>query len=160
MSDFWSGISLGTLFGFIASVFAAYTWDVKARLRAYRAARRLVGTWEAYSISGRRIQATPMPGAGLTAVSLKHRWWQGDSGVLSVRSEDIDSGRKHDGSIVLDPSNPWLAVRIDRYADSNEISQQFLQLDPSDLNTILVFPDPRVSTLGDVYGKHAWRRKG
>jgi hypothetical protein len=164
MSEFWFGIWLGTLFGFVAgvlaSVIAAYLWDLKSRRRAYKAASKLVGTWEAYLISGRRIETTPMPGAGLTVVSLNHRWWKADSGVLDSRSEDIDTGRKHGGSIVLDPANPWLAFRIDRYADSNEISQQFLQIDPSDRNTVLIFPDPRVSTLGDVYGKHAWRRKG
>ena len=29
----------------------------------------------------------------------------------------------------------------------------------SDFNTVYVFPVSIVATLGDVYGKHAWRRK-
>jgi hypothetical protein len=108
------------------------------------------------------IDFTPMPGAGLTVVSLKPRWWTADSGILDFRSEDIDSAgqtRKHAGSIVLDPVNPWLATRIDQYADSNEVSQQRLEIDPGDCDTVYIFPDPTVATLGDVSGKHAWRRK-
>jgi len=80
MGEFWFGIWLGTLFGFVAgvlaSVIAAFLWDLKSRRRAYKAASKLVGTWEAYLISGRRIEATPMPGAGLTVVFLSHRWWK------------------------------------------------------------------------------------
>jgi hypothetical protein len=116
----------------------------------------------AYNIHGRMIDATPMPGAGLTVVTLKRHWWSADSGVLDVKSEDIGPDgrtRRHDGSIVLDPVNPWLATRIDRYADSNEISQQRLEIDPGDCDTVYIFPDPTVATLGNVYGKHAWRRK-
>jgi len=71
-----------------------------------------------------------MPGAGLTVVSLNHRWWKADSGVLDFRSEDIDTGRKHGGSIVLDPANPWLAFRIDRYAIRTRFPSNFCKLTP------------------------------
>ena len=167
MSEFWKGTLIGALVGFFAGIFASiianYLWELAARWRAYRAAGKLAGTWVAYSIHGRTIDTAPMQGAGLTVVSLKPRWYTANSGVLDFRSEDIDAStgrtRKHDGTIVLDPVNPWLATRIDRYADSNEISQQRLEIDPKDCNTVYIFPDPAVATLGDVYGKHAWRRK-
>ena len=122
MSEFWAGILIGALIGFfagiVASIIANYLWELGARFRAYKAAGKLVGTWVAYHIRGRTIDTTPMPGAGLTVVSLKPHWWAADSGVLDVRSQDIDDStgriRKHDGTIVLDPVNPWLAHRIDR----------------------------------------------
>ena len=163
MGEFWAGTLIGFLAGIVASILANYHWDLRARRRAYKAARKLVGTWVAYNIHGRTIDTTPMPGAGLTVVSSKPHWWAADSGVLDVRAQDIDAStgrtRKHDGTIVLDPANPWLATRIVRYADSNEISQQRLEIDPDDCNVVYVFPDPTVATLGDVYGKHTWRRK-
>jgi hypothetical protein len=167
MSEFWAGILIGALIGFVlgivASIIANYLWELGSRRRAHKAAAKLVGTWVAYNIHGRTIDAEPMKGAGLTVVSLKPQWWVADSRVLDVRSEDIDEStgrrRRHDGSIVLDSMNPWLATRIDRYADSNEISQQRLHIDPKDCNTVYIFPDPSVATLGDVYGKHAWRRQ-
>ena len=149
---------MGFFAGILASIFANYCWDLRARRRAYKAAGKLVGTWVAYKIHGRTIDTTPMPGAGLTAVSSKPQWWAADSGVLDVRSQDIGPARRHDGTIVLDPANPWLATRIDRYADSNEISQQRLAIDPNDCNIVYIFPDPAVATLGNVYEKHAWRR--
>ncbi|HEY9140179.1 MAG TPA: hypothetical protein VIN93_04770 [Bryobacteraceae bacterium] len=166
MSDFWKGILVGALIGFplgiLASIIAAYLWDLMARFRANRAARKLVGTWGAYNIHDRIIDATPMPGAGLTVVSLNRPWCAADSGVLDVHAQDIDPAtgqtREHDGSIVLDPVKPWLATRILRYADSDEVSQQRLEIDLTDWNTVHVFPDATVATLGDVYGKHAWRR--
>jgi hypothetical protein len=163
MGEFWTGLLIGFLLGVVASLLANYLWDVRKRWRTYKAARKLVGTWVAYNIHGRAIDATPMPGAGLTVVSSRH-WWAADSGVLDVRSQDIDAStgrtRMHDGTIVLDPSNPWLATRIDRYADSNEVAQQRLEIDPNDCSVVYIFPDPNISTLGDVYGKHAWRRQG
>lgn len=167
MSEFWKGTLVGAAIGFVAgivaSIIANYLWELGARWRAYKAASKLVGTWVAYNIHGRTIDTAPMQGAGLTVVSLNPHWWAADSGVLDVRAEDIDAStgrtRMHDGTIVLDPANPWLATRIDRYADSNEISQQRLEIDPKDGSTVYIFPDPNVATLGDVYGKHAWRRK-
>jgi hypothetical protein len=130
----------------IASIIANYLWELGTRWSARKAASKLVGTWEAYNIHGRTIDTAPMKGAGLTVVSLKAQWWAADSGVLDVRAEDIDDStgrtRKHDGTIVLDPTNPWLATRIDRYADSNEISQQRLEIDPKDREIVYIFPDP------------------
>ena len=162
MIEFSVGTLIGFFLGIIASILANYQWDLRARHRDYKAARKLVGTWVAYSIHGRTIDATPMQGAGLTVVSSKPHWWAADSRVLDVSSQDIDSSgrtREHNGTIILNPTNPWLATRIDRYADSNEISQQQLEIDPKDCNTVFIFPDPTVATLGDVYAKHAWRRK-
>ena len=155
---FWGGV----LLGFVASILANHYWDLRARYRAYRIAGRLVGAWVAYNIHGRTIDATPIPGSGLTKVSSKPHWWSDDSAVLDVHSQDLDpsSGqtRDHDGHIVINPALPWLATRIVRYADSNEISEQRLVIG-SDFNTVYVFPVSIVATLGDVYGKHAWRRK-
>jgi hypothetical protein len=168
MSEFWKGTLIGALIGFfagiVASIIANYFWELGARWRAYKAAAKFVGTWVAYNLDGRTIDAVPMQGAGLTVVSLNPHWWAADSAVLDVRAQDIDDStgqtRKHSGNIVLDPTNPWLATRIVRYADSNEISQQGLEIDPANCDIVYVFPDPAISTLGDVYGKHAWRRKG
>jgi hypothetical protein len=154
---FWAGVFLG----FVASILANHYWDLRARYRAYRTAARLVGTWEAYNMHGRKMDTTPMPGAGLTVVSSKPHWWSANSAILDVRAQDIDANghtRDHDGHIVIDPAFPWLATRIDRYADSNEISEQRLVIG-QDFNIVYVFPVANVATLGDVYGKHAWRRK-
>ena len=80
--------------------------------------------------------------------------------MFTLRISISSSGqtRDHDGHIVINPALPWLATRIVRYADSNEISEQRLVIG-SDFNTVYVFPVSIVATLGDVYGKHAWRRK-
>ncbi len=157
-SIFWFGLALG----FIANIVASQCWDFVNRYRCWRTARRLAGTWVAYNVHGRMVDTVPMPGAGLTEVSAKRHWYSANSAVLDVRSYDITpSGeqRDHDGHIVFDSAIPWLATRIDRYADSNEIAQQRLAIG-SDNNIVYVFPVPGVATLGDVYGKHAWRRKG
>lgn len=140
MTEFWKGTLIGVLIGFfagiLASIIANYLWELGARWRAYKAAGKLVGTWVAYNIHGRTIDTALMQDAGLTVVSLKPHWWAPNSGVLDVRAEDIEAStgrsRKHDGTIVLDPASPWLATRIDRYADSNEISQQRLRIDSID----------------------------
>jgi hypothetical protein len=157
-SIFWFGVALG----FIANIVASQCWDLIARYRAWKAARKLVGTWVAYNMRGRTVDTTPMLGAGLTVVSAKRHWLSADSAVLDFSSQDnLSSGetRDHSGHIVFDPAIPWLATRIDRYADSNEIAEQRLVIGP-DYNIVYVFPVAAGSTLGDVYGKHAWRRKG
>lgn len=154
---FWAGV----LLGFVASILANHYWDLRARRKAYHAACSLVGTWEAYNIHGRLVDAIPMEGAGLTVVSSKPHWWSDNSAVLNVRAQDIntstDDVRDHDGYIVFDPAVPWLATRIDRYPDSNEIAQQQLLMTP-DSDIVYVFPIATGATLGDVYRKHAWRR--
>jgi hypothetical protein len=155
---FWSGVFLG----FVASLLANHCWELLTRYRTLKTAARLVGTWIAYNIRGRMIEPTPMTGAGETVVSAKPHWWSHNSAVLDVRAEDINPStgerRDHSGHIVFNPSIPWLATRIDRYFDSHEISGQRLVMG-TDLNTVYVFPVSAVSTLGDVYAKHAWRRK-
>jgi hypothetical protein len=155
---FWAGV----LLGFVANMVATYCWDWIERYKAHCSACRLVGTWVAYNVHGRHVDATPMEGAGLTEVSSKPHWWSENSAVLDVRAEDTNTvtgeKRQHDGHIVFDEAIPWLANRIDRYADSNEIAQQQLVI-ASDLDIVYVFPIATGATLGDVYGKHAWRRK-
>jgi len=152
----------GVVFGFVTSILANHYWELRTKCRAYKAAGKLVGTWEAYNMHGRTVDTTPMTGAGLTVVSAKPHWWSDKSAVLDVRAQDIDAStgktRDHDGHIVIDPAFPWLATRIDRYADSNEIAEQRLVIGP-DLNLVYIFPVPTVSTLGNVYAKHAWRRR-
>jgi len=159
---FWVGLLLGFVAGIIASVFANYLWDWIARRLAYHTARRLVGTWEAYNIHGRLVDTTPMEGAGLTEVSSKPYWWSANSAVLDVRAQDIDKStgakRDHDGYIVFDAAVPWLATRIDRYTDSNEVAQQQLVVG-SNSDIVYLFPIATGAILSDVYGKHAWRRK-
>lgn len=149
--------------GIITSVIAAFIWELRTRWKAHKSANVLIGDWEAYKTEGRNI-TEPMEGAGLTVVSFKSPWRAADSAVLSFWSEDVaegtTKGREHKGTIVLDPRNPWLATRIHRYTDSNEISQQRLEINPDDPNIVYIFPDPTVATLGDVYGRHAWKRTG
>jgi hypothetical protein len=157
-SVFWSGVAPG----FIANLIASQCWELVSRYRAWKGARKLVGTWVAYNMHVRMVETTPMPGAGLTVVSAKRHWLSADSAVLDVCSQDFDSGgghtRDHNGHIVFDSAIPWLATRIDRYADSNEIAEQRLVIGP-DYDIVYVFPVATFATLGDVYGKHAWRRK-
>ena len=162
MSTFWSGALLGFFAGIVASIIANHYWDWRARYRAYKSARRLVGTWVAYNMTGRLVDTIPMQGAGLTEVSCKPHWWSANSAVLDVRAEDINTSngdkREHDGHIVFDQAIPWLANRIDRYADSNEVAQQQLVIGP-DFDIVYVFPIATGATSGDAYRKHAWRRK-
>jgi hypothetical protein len=157
-SIFWFGVVLG----FVANLVASQFLELLGRYRARKAARKLVGTWVAHNINGRLIDTAPMPGAGLTFVSSTRDWWSADSAVLDVHAQDIDSStgktRDHEGFIVFDPVIPWLATRIYRYADSSELGEQRLVIG-GDYNVVHVFPNPSVATLGDVYGKHAWRRK-
>ena len=158
MIQFWAGVALG----FVANMVANQCWEFWRRYQAHTAARKFVGRWEAYDLKGRGVDTEPMKDAGLTVVSLKHSWWSINSALLDVWSEDIfDNGetRYHDGHIVIHPAIPWLATRIDRYVDSNEVAGQHLVIS-QDFNIIYVFPDPALSTLGGVYNKHAWRRQG
>ena len=159
MIEFWAGVALG----FVANILASQCWEFWKRFQAHKAAAKFVGTWVAYDLKGRNVDTVPMKGAGLTEVSSRHPWWSPNAAVLDFFSQDVDANsgatRDHDGRIVIDPAIPWLATRIDRYRDSNEVAQQRLVIG-RDFDTIFVFPVPAFSTLGDVYGKHAWRRKG
>jgi hypothetical protein len=68
------GALIGFFAGILASIIANYLRELAARWKAYKAAEKLVGTWVAFNIHGRTIDDTPMPGAGLTVVSLKPHW--------------------------------------------------------------------------------------
>ena len=157
----------GQLPGFLVGIGASWVvvvlWELWARYRAYKTADHLVGKWESYEIRGRMIDSTPMERASLTEVSHSRRRCEWDSGLLHAEGEDTnrDTGqkRKHSSSIVMDPGTPWLAWRILRYADSDEISQQRLEIDPDNRDTVFLFPDPTLASLGGGYNKHAWRRK-
>ena len=156
--QFWAGVGLG----FVANVVATKFWELWTRWQAHKAAEKFVGRWEAYLLKGRTVDTMPMKGAGLSVVSLRHGWWSVNSALLDVWSEDIGEHgeiRHHDGQIVLDDTIPWVATRIDRYVDSNEVAAQKLVIGP-DFNIIYVLPDPTLSTFEGNYGKHAWRRQG
>ncbi len=106
-SIFWFGLAIG----FILNVIASQCWEMFSRYRAWKTAQKLVGIWVAYNIHGRVIDATPMPGAGLTIVSSSRSWFSATSGVLDVRAQDITDAatgsiRDHGGNIVFDPSIP------------------------------------------------------
>jgi hypothetical protein len=57
----------------------------------------------------------------------------------------------------MDPNDPDSATRIGRYLNSAEVYEQRLTMIDND--TILIIPVPDGATLGNVYGKHGWRRK-
>jgi len=158
-SIFWFGVAIG----FAANILASHCWEIISRFRSWKSARRLAGIWVAYNMRGRLVDTTPMLGASPTVVSAKRHWLSANSAVLAVRCQDIDVStgqtRDHEGHIVLDPVIPWLATRIDRYLDSNELVEQRLVIGP-DYNIVYVFPVASVATLGDVYARHAWRRQG
>jgi hypothetical protein len=162
----WIGTLIGAVPSFItgigASLVVVILWDLRTRYRAYKTADHLVGKWESYEIHGGMIDSTPMEGASLTEVSHSRRRCAMDSGLLHAEGEDTnrDTGqkRKHSSSIVMDPGTPWLAWRILRYANSDEISQQRLEIDPDNRDTVFLFPDPTLAT-GGGFSKHAWQRK-
>lgn len=150
----------GYISGVATSLIAASIWVTAARFSAYRAAGRLIGTWEAHNIDNREIEAVPMPGAGPTEIYRKYGWWSAQSGVLAVRARDIDAStagiREHKGEIVFDGLTNDRARRTVRYSDSSEIAEQILRIDDS--NTIFVFPIPETSSLGEAYRPHVLRR--
>jgi hypothetical protein len=159
MSDLWLGIWMGFLLGIVASVIVSYFWELRDRLRLYGESGKLVGTWTAYNVTGRMIDKTPMPGAGLTVVTRKSGRFSARAGVLDVQCQDIDVAtkaiREHSGQIVLDRFVPWTAMRIDRYDDSSEICEQRLVL-ATDPDVVYIFPSPTVASM--IYTAHAWRR--
>src|SRR5271165_4990213 len=153
-SIFWFGLALG----FFLNLIASQCWEFIARYRAWKTARKLVGAWVAYNMHGRTVDTVPMTGAGLTVVSAKPHWLSAHSAVLDVRSQDTTlsgEARNHDGCIVFDPAVPWLATRIFRYADSNEVGEQRLVIGPG-YNIVYVFPlrmlRPSVTCTGSTLG--------
>jgi hypothetical protein len=126
MSDFWVGLLLCFLLGFIGNILANHYWELLARFRAHAVAKRLVGTWTAYNINGREMDHTPMDGTGPTVVCAMPHWWSADSGVLQVRGQHDFGQRHHSGPLVIDPVCPRLATRILIYDEPtpDEVIQQ------------------------------------
>ena len=122
-----------------------------------RQAKRWVGAWEAHDVVGRDIGGR-MHGAGPATVTLPA--WK-TSAKLYVDCYDCDDHgiptRYQKGHIIIDPNDPDAATRTGWYTGTAEVYEQRLRL--IDPNTILVIPVPGNSMLGNIYGKHAWRRK-
>jgi hypothetical protein len=146
MNDLWVGVLLGIPAGIVVNKI----WELWTRSRSHHAAAKLAGVWIAYNMQGRNVDVTPMPGASPTMISAKSRW-SADSHVLEVNGQDISSdGKKRDhlGYLAIDPACPWRGIRTVRYADSDEISEQRIEIG-RDGNTLYVFPRE------DGYSKHA-----
>jgi hypothetical protein len=162
MSAFWTGALVAAVLGLPVGLLANKVTEYCARIRSYKAARRLAGEWTAHKLDGRTVdRQTPMPGAGLTVISARPWWkaWWSDSHVLDVSGEDISDGRRHSGPLVIDTMCPRLATRIVPYsAPSDEICEQRIIIS-HDLKTLYVFPVDTVATLGPVYDKHALCRR-
>jgi hypothetical protein len=145
--------------GVLASLVASHFWELIQRSRLKNQARALEGIWMGYHFVGREIDSKPMAGSGETRVESKEWRFGSRSGVLQVKSEDLDvtSGRPryHSGYIVLDRHLPWTARRIDRYDEEHEVSEQRMIL-TADPDVIYIFPDKMVASAN--YGAHAWRR--
>jgi len=165
LNDFWLSILAGVIFGGIVGFFLGLAsngvTELVARSNLHDAASQLVGTWTAHNIHGRDVDQEIMKGSGDTVVRLKARSrFTREAGVLDFDSVDHPENapkRHHSGRIVMHPNVPWVATRIDRYHDSNEVAYQTLVIDESGI--VFVFPDPAKSSLGDSYNKHAWRPK-
>ena len=88
-----------------------------------------------------------------TEATSKPHWWSANSAVLDVRADDIDTStgekRAHDGHIVFHQGILWLATRIDRYADSNEIAQQQLVI-AADFDIVYVTGLTGLKTASDL----------
>ena len=124
-SEFWAGLLLGFVLGFVGNILANHCWDLLARYRTHATATKLVGTWTAYNMRGREVDSTPMEGAGPTVISATPHWWSTNSGVLQVSSQDSSDGRRHSGPLVIDPLSSRLATRILIYdAPSDEVIEQ------------------------------------
>jgi hypothetical protein len=127
-------------------------------IRRRKQAQRWVGEWEAYDLKGRDL-AEPMKGAGPATVSLPD-WWK-FSAKLTFECYECDAQgvptRQQRGHISVDPDDPEAATRVGRYLDSAELYEQHLRM--LDNDTIIIIPIPEHSALGDIYGKHGWRRK-
>ena len=146
-------VETGLIGRFLSMLFGLFS-----RVRTRHQAQKWVGDWEAYNLRGRDL-AEPMEGAGPTKVSLPG--WYKFSAKLKFECYDCDAqkrpSRHQAGHILVDPSDPEAATRVGRYLDSAELYEQRLRM--LDNDTILIMPVPEHSTLGDVYGKHGWRRK-
>jgi hypothetical protein len=125
-------------------------------IRRRHNARKWVGEWEAYDLVGRTLSQR-MARAGPTTVTLAGLF----SDKLTFECYDCDANgtptRRQKGSIRLDADDPTTAKRIGQYLDAVEIYEQRLRMIDDD--AIVILPVPSGSSLGDVYGKHGWRRK-
>jgi hypothetical protein len=139
MSEFWVGLLLGFLLGFIGNILANHYWELRTRFRTHVTAKKLVGTWTAYNMQGRVVDSTPMQGSGPTVISATPHWWSANSGVLQVSSRDTSDGRHHGGPLVIDPICPRLATRILIYdAPTDEVVEQRIIIS-HDFKTLYVF---------------------
>ena len=133
-------------------------FNVFGGMRHRRQAQRWVGVWEPYNLVGRDL-AEPMKGGGPATVSLPP-WWK-FSTKLSVECYDCDEHgqplRRQTGHITIHKDDPDAATRIGHYTGSAEFYEQRLRM--LDTNTIFITPVPGGASLGDIYGKHGWRRK-
>jgi hypothetical protein len=138
--------ALSTLFGIVGS------------FRKRQSAKRWAGSWKAYDLVGRNLGG-PMQGAGPASVALP-RWYK-FSTKLTFDCYDCDAQgtptRHQAGHIIIDQNDSEAATRVGRYLDSAEVYEQRLKM--LDKDTIIIMPVPAHSILGDVYGKHGWRRK-
>ena len=153
---------VGALIGFFFSILANQVGEWRRRLRNHKIATNLVGKWVAYNVEGRRLASVPMGGAGPTFVKHRASKWSFDSGELEFESTDIGQDgtlRPHHGRIVIDSQVPWVATRLDRYPDSDEVAIQRLIFSEHNPQIIFVFPISASSSLGDAYAPHAWRKK-
>lgn len=125
-------------------------------LRRRSLAKKWVGEWEAYDLVGRNL-GPRMKGAGPTTVTLSI--WFSDKLTFTCYDTDANGKptRQQQGHIRLSPDDPTKAKRTGKYLDAVEIYEQVLHLHDDD--TIVIIPQPQGSSLGDVYGKHGWRRK-
>jgi hypothetical protein len=139
MSEYWSGLWLGFLLGVVGNFLVGKYSELRARCRAYGAAKRLVGKWEAYNIRGRTLE--PMEAAGDTFVEAKPHWWARDSAVLQVSGVDKSDGRHHTGPLVIDPVCSRKATRILIYdfPTPDEVMEQRVVIS-HDFKTLYVFP--------------------
>jgi hypothetical protein len=138
MSEFWRGALLGFILGVLGNIIVTHYAEFVAQYRAYAAAKKLAGKWEAYNIRGRVIDATPIPGAGVTSISTKPHWWSADSHVLQVTSVDVSSGRRHTGTLVIDRVCPRIATRILIYDPGDEVVEQRIVIS-EDLKRYMLF---------------------
>jgi hypothetical protein len=145
MSEFWSGLFFGFLFGVVGNLVVNHYWEHRGRRQVYLDAKRIVGSWKAYNIRGQELE--PMEGAGDTVITAKPHSWSVNSNVLDVHGVDNSDGRHHSGVLVIDPACPRNATRILVYGSPTpvEVMEQRIVIG-HDFRTLFVFPV--LATLG------------
>ena len=157
MGHFWSGIVLGFALGVVGNVIVNHYWELRSRREAFRQAKRLVGTWDAYNIRGQELEV--MKGAGKTIVNAKPYFWSANSSVLDVTGEDTSDGRKHRGPLMLDPLSPRLAPRVLIYDSPtpDKVMEQRIVIS-ADFQTLYVFPELATIGLQSYTPSHALKK--